>query len=243
MREEGSGRVQKDNRGITLIELIIAIAISTIIVGAATFLLSTAQKNYSSASATIDLQSEAQILMEQMGTWIMEGNRVEGKYNPSSDTATHLELYKAFPELGGVVHTHSPWATSWAQAGRDIPCYGTTHADYMYGPIPCARNLTPEEINGEYEKNTGLVIIETFKNRNINPVYVPAVLCTNHGPFTWGKNAAEAVHNAVVLEEVAKMATLTELNNPKVQPAPDCIKEKHFMRKHGPNAYYGQPGK
>ena len=173
----------------------------------------------------------------------MEGNRVEGKYNPSSDTATHLELYKAFPELGGVVHTHSPWATSWAQAGRDIPCYGTTHADYMYGPIPCARNLTPEEINGEYEKNTGLVIIETFKNRNINPVYVPAVLCTNHGPFTWGKNAAEAVHNAVVLEEVAKMATLTELNNPKVQPAPDCIKEKHFMRKHGPNAYYGQPGK
>ena len=172
----------------------------------------------------------------------MEGNRVEGKYNPSSDTATHLELYKAFPELGGVVHTHSPWATSWAQAGRDIPCYGTTHADYMYGPIPCARNLTPEEINGEYEKNTGLVIIETFKNRNINPVYVPAVLCTNHGPFTWGKNAAEAVHNAVVLEEVAKMATLTELNNPKVQPAPDCIKEKHFMRKHGPNAYYGQPG-
>ena len=150
----------------------------------------------------------------------MDGNRVEGKYNPSSDTATHLELYKAFPELGGVVHTHSPWATSWAQAGRDIPCYGTTHADYMYGPIPCARNLTPEEINGEYEKNTGLVIIET-----------------------WGKNAAEAVHNAVVLEEVAKMATLTELNNPKVQPAPDCIKEKHFMRKHGPNAYYGQPGK
>ena len=151
----------------------------------------------------------------------MDGNRVEGKYNPSSDTATHLELYKAFPELGGVVHTHSPWATSWAQAGRDIPCYGTTHADYMYGPIPCARNLTPEEINGEYEKNTGLVIIETFKNRNINPVYVPAVLCTNHGPFTWGKNAAEAVHNAVVLEEVAKMATLTELNNPKAQPAPD----------------------
>lgn len=173
----------------------------------------------------------------------MEGNRVEGKYNPSSDTATHLELYKAFPELGGVVHTHSPWATSWAQAGRDIPCYGTTHADYMYGSIPCARNLTPEEINGEYEKNTGLVIIETFKNRNINPVYVPAVLCTNHGPFTWGKNAAEAVHNAVVLEEVAKMATFTELNNPKVQPTPDCIKEKHFMRKHGPNAYYGQPGK
>ena len=169
----------------------------------------------------------------------MEGNRVEGKYNPSSDTATHLELYKAFPELGGVVHTHSPWATSWAQAGRDIPCYGTTHADYMYGPIPCARNLTPEEINGEYEKNTGLVIIETFKNRNINPVYVPAVLCTNHGPFTWGKNAAEAVHNAVVLEEVAKMATFTELNNPKVQPAPDkSIESGHgaeHLDSHGRN--------
>lgn len=170
----------------------------------------------------------------------MEGNRVEGKYKPSSDTATHLELYKAFPELGGVVHTHSPWATSWAQAGRDIPCYGTTHADYMYGPIPCARSLTPEEINGEYEKNTGLVIIETFKKRGINPVYVPAVLCTNHGPFTWGKDASEAVHNAVVLEEVAKMACRTELINPRVTPAPDSIKEKHFMRKHGANAYYGQ---
>ena len=142
----------------------------------------------------------------------MEGNRVEGKYKPSSDTATHLELYKAFPELGGVVHTHSP----------------------------CARSLTPEEINGEYEKNTGLVIIETFKERGINPVYVPAVLCTNHGPFTWGKDASEAVHNAVVLEEVAKMACRTELINPRVTPAPDSIKEKHFMRKHGANAYYGQ---
>ena len=138
----------------------------------------------------------------------MEGNRVEGKYNPSSDTATHLELYKAFPELGGVVHTHSPWATSWAQAGRDIPCYGTTHADYMYGPIPCARNLTPEEINGEYEKNTGLVIIETFKNRNINPVYVSGRAV--HEPRTvhlGQRMPTEAVHNAVVLEEVAKMAT------------------------------------
>ena len=170
----------------------------------------------------------------------MEGNRVEGKYKPSSDTPTHLELYKAFPELGGVVHTHSSWATSWAQAGRDIPCYGTTHADYMYGPIPCARSLTEEEINGEYEKNTGLVIIETFKTRGINPVYVPAVLCTNHGPFTWGKDAAEAVHNALVLEEVAKMACRTEMIRPGVAPAPDCIKEKHFMRKHGANAYYGQ---
>ena len=170
----------------------------------------------------------------------MDGNRVEGRYKPSSDTPTHLELYKAFPELGGIVHTHSSWATSWAQAGRDIPCYGTTHADYMYGPIPCARSLTEEEINGEYEKNTGLVIIETFRTRGINPVYVPAVLCTNHGPFTWGKDAAEAVHNAVVLEEVAKMACRTEMIRPDVAPAPDCIKEKHFMRKHGENAYYGQ---
>ena len=170
----------------------------------------------------------------------MEGNRVEGKYKPSSDTATHLELYKAFPELGGVVHTHSPWATSWAQAGRDIPCYGTTHADYMYGPIPCARSLTPEEINGEYEKNTGLVIIETFKERGINPVYVPAVLCTNHGPFTWGKDASEAVHNAVVLEEVAKMACRCELINPQVKPAPQELQDKHYYRKHGANAYYGQ---
>lgn len=170
----------------------------------------------------------------------LDGNRVEGRYKPSSDTATHIELYKAFPEIGGVVHTHSPWATSWAQAGRDIPCYGTTHADYMYGPIPCARNLTPEEIDEAYERNTGLVIIETFKTRNINPVFVPAVLCKNHGPFTWGKDGAEAVHNSVVLEEVAKMAARTEMINPRVVPAPDSIKDKHFLRKHGANAYYGQ---
>lgn len=168
----------------------------------------------------------------------LQGNKVEGKYKPSSDTATHLELYKAFPEIGGVVHTHSPWATSWAQAGRSIPCYGTTHADYFYGTIPCARSLTKEEIESEYEKNTGLVIIETFKE--LNPVYVPGVLCVNHGPFTWGKDAMEAVHNAVVLEEVAKMAYHTEMINARVQPAPEAIKEKHFMRKHGKNAYYGQ---
>ena len=168
----------------------------------------------------------------------LQGNKVEGKYKPSSDTATHLELYKAFPEIGGVVHTHSPWATSWAQAGRSIPCYGTTHADYFYGTIPCARSLTKEEIESEYEKNTGLVIVETFKG--LNPVYVPGVLCVNHGPFTWGKDAMEAVHNAVVLEEVAKMAYHTEMINPRVQPAPETIKEKHFMRKHGKNAYYGQ---
>ena len=177
---------------------------------------------------------------EDMVVIDMEGNRVEGKYRPSSDTATHLELYKAFSEIGGVVHTHSPWATSWAQAGRDIPCYGTTHADYMYGPIPCARNLTAEEIEEAYEKNTGLTIIETFRERMINPVYVPAVLCKNHGPFTWGKDAAEAVHNSVVLEEVAKMAARTEMIQPRVLPAPQSMQDKHFMRKHGPNAYYGQ---
>ena len=170
----------------------------------------------------------------------LDGNKVEGKYKPSSDTPTHLELYKAFKDIGGVVHTHSPEATSWAQAGRSIPLYGTTHADYFYGEIPCARSLTPEEIEGEYEKNTGLVIIETFETRGLNPVYTPGVLCANHGPFTWGKDAAEAVHNAVVLEEVAKMALKTELINPDVKTAPDSIRDKHFFRKHGANAYYGQ---
>ena len=170
----------------------------------------------------------------------LDGNKVEGKYKPSSDTPTHLELYKAFKDIGGVVHTHSPEATSWAQAGRSIPLYGTTHADYFYGEIPCARSLTPEEIEGEYEKNTGLVIIETFETRGLNPIYTPGVLCVNHGPFTWGKDAAEAVHNAVVLEEVAKMALKTELINPDVKTAPDSIRDKHFFRKHGANAYYGQ---
>ena len=177
---------------------------------------------------------------EDMVVMDLEGNRIEGTLNPSSDTPTHLELYKKYPEIGGVVHTHSPEATSWAQAGRDIPLYGTTHADYFYGPIPCARSLTPEEIGGEYERNTGLVIIETFEQRGLNPMHTPGVLCTNHGPFTWGKDAAEAVHNAVVLEEVARMAIRTELLNPQVQPAPDSIRDKHFFRKHGENAYYGQ---
>ena len=177
---------------------------------------------------------------EDMVVMDLEGKRIEGTLNPSSDTPTHLELYKKYPEIGGVVHTHSPEATSWAQAGRDIPLYGTTHADYFYGSIPCARSLTPEEIGGEYERNTGLVIIETFEQRGLNPMHTPGVLCTNHGPFTWGKDAAEAVHNAVVLEEVARMAIRTELLNPQVQPAPDSIRDKHFFRKHGENAYYGQ---
>lgn len=170
----------------------------------------------------------------------LDGEKVEGDLNPSSDTPTHIELYKAFEDLGGIVHTHSPWATSWAQAGRKIPCYGTTHADYFYGEIPCARSLTTEEIEKDYEKNTGLVIIETFQQKS--PVYVPGILCTNHGPFTWGKDAAKAVHNAVVLEEVAKMAYQTEHLKAGVKPAPQHLQDKHFFRKHGENAYYGNRG-
>ena len=172
----------------------------------------------------------------------LDGKKVEGDMNPSSDTKTHLILYKAWPEVGGIVHTHSPHAVAWAQAGRDIPAYGTTHADYFYGPIPCARSLTAEEIDEDYETNTGNVIVETFAERQLNPIHVPAVVCRNHGPFTFGKDAAQAVYHAVVLEEVSKMAMFTESINPKVGPAPACILDKHFMRKHGPNAYYGQGG-
>ena len=168
----------------------------------------------------------------------LQGNKVEGDMNPSSDTKTHLVLYNAFPQLGGIVHTHSPYAVGWAQAGRDIPCYGTTHADYMYGEIPCVRNLTQEEIDEGYEKNTGTVIISYFQDRDYEAV--PCVLCKNHGPFAWGKDPAEAVHNAVVLEEVAKMATRCELINPHLEPAPQRLLDKHYYRKHGANAYYGQ---
>ncbi len=168
----------------------------------------------------------------------LNGNKVEGNYNPSSDTATHLELYKAFPDIGGIVHTHSEWATSWAQAGRGIPCYGTTHADYMYGEIPCVRNLTKQEIEAAYEKNTGVLIVEYFKDKDY--ISMPAVLCKNHGPFTWGKDAYDAVHNAVVLEEVAKMAARCELINPQALPAPQELQDKHYNRKHGADAYYGQ---
>lgn len=170
----------------------------------------------------------------------LNGNKVEGDLNPSSDTRTHLELYKAFPDIGGVVHTHSPHAVAWAQAGRDIPAFGTTHADYFYGPIPCARALTQEEIDEDYEKNTGKVIIEEFTKRGIQPMHVPAVICTSHGPFTWGKDAEQAVYHAVVLEEVAKMAIYTIQIDPNAAPAPQRIQDKHFLRKHGPNAYYGQ---
>lgn len=179
---------------------------------------------------------------EDMVVMDMEGNKVEGRYNPSSDTATHLELYKAFPKVGGVVHTHSSYATSWAQAGRSIPCYGTTHVDYMYGEIPCVRCLSKEEIEGAYEKNTGLLIAREFKAMDKDPMAVPAVLCKNHGPFAWGSNAKEAVHNAVVLEEVAKMAYRAEIIEPRIQPAPLELQDKHYYRKHGANAYYGQKG-
>ena len=175
---------------------------------------------------------------EDMVVMDLDGNKVEGRYNPSSDTATHLELYKAFSEIGGIVHTHSSWATSWAQAGRSIPCYGTTHADYIYGEVPCLRCLTKEEIDGAYEKNTGILIADYFKDKEI--LAVPAVLCKNHGPFAWGKDTHEAVHTAVVLEEVAKMAARCEQINPRVQPASQVLQDKHYYRKHGAHAYYGQ---
>lgn len=168
----------------------------------------------------------------------LDGNPVEGRYRPSSDMETHLELYKVFPKMGGIVHTHSNWATSWAQAGRSIPCYGTTHADYMYGEIPCIRNLTEEEIREDYEKNTGILIAEYFGDMDY--MAMPAVLCKNHGPFSWGKDAGDAVHNAVVLEEVAKMAAQCELINIHNRPAPQELQDKHYYRKHGANAYYGQ---
>ena len=170
----------------------------------------------------------------------LDGHVVEGALNPSSDTATHLELYRAFPGIGGVVHTHSAYAAAWAQAGLDIPCYGTTHADYFYGSIPCARCLSKTEIDGDYERNTGRVIVETFRKRNINPAHVPGVICAGHGPFTWGNSPAQAVYHSVVLEEVARMAILTRQVCPSAHVAPQAMLDKHFLRKHGPNAYYGQ---
>jgi len=165
------------------------------------------------------------------------GEIIEGKYKPSSDTPTHLALYRAFPEIGGIVHTHSRWATSFSQAGKGIKAYGTTHGDYFYGEIPCTRKMTAEEIKGEYEKETGNVIIETFEN--IDPLSIPSCLVHSHGPFSWGKDPMEAVHNAVVLEEVAFMAFHTEAlgNSDSMQKE---LLDKHYLRKHGKNAYYGQ---
>lgn len=181
-----------------------------------------------------DLRPEDLVVLD------LEGRQVEGVLNPSSDARTHLALYRAFPTLGGVVHTHSPHAVAWAQAGEDIPCFGTTHADYFYGSIPCARHLTQGELEEDYEKNTGVIIVDTFKERCIEPTAVPGVVCVSHGPFTWGKDAAQAVYHAVVLEEVAKMAILTRQVRAAAGPAPQRIQDKHYFRKHGPGAYYGQ---
>lgn len=175
---------------------------------------------------------------EDMVVVDLDGNVIEGKWKPSSDTPTHLELYKAFPNIGGIVHTHSRWATSFAQAGSGIPAYGTTHGDYFYGEIPCTRKMTPDEIFGEYEKETGTVIIETFNNKNYESI--PAVLVNSHGPFAWGDDPNNAVHNAVVLEELAFMAFHTEKINPNATPMQQELLDKHYLRKHGANAYYGQ---
>lgn len=177
---------------------------------------------------------------EDMVVVSLDGKKVEGRLNPSSDTETHRVLYQRFPQLGAVVHTHSSFATSWAQAGRDIPCYGTTHADYFYGSIPCARSLTKEEIETAYEYHTGVVIADTFASRSLDCVAVPGCLCRSHGVFAWGKDPQEAVHHALVIEEVAKMAAWTEMLCPGVQPAPQELQDKHYHRKHGSGAYYGQ---
>ena len=168
----------------------------------------------------------------------LDGNIVEGDKNPSSDTPTHLELYRAFPECGGIVHTHSRWATIFAQAGRALDPMGTTHADYFYGAVPCTRPLTDAETGGEYEKNTGSVIAETFKD--IDPAAIPGVLVNGHGPFTWGPNAVKAAENAAVLEEIAFMNWHTLMLEPEKGPVPKALLDKHYLRKHGANAYYGQ---
>lgn len=168
----------------------------------------------------------------------LQGNIIEGKYKPSTDTPTHLVLYNTYPEIGGVVHTHSEWATTFAQAGMDIPAFGTTHADYFYGNIPCTRDLTSDEIDGEYEKETGNVIVETIGDKD--PFEIPAIVVKNHGPFAWGKDADSAVYNAVVLDKVAEMAYKTMTLNNGVKNVKQPLLDKHYLRKHGVNAYYGQ---
>jgi len=188
-----------------------------------------------SGVAYSDLTPDHMVLLD------LDGNVLEGSLRPSSDTKTHLALYKAFPAIGGIVHTHSTYATAWAQAGEAIPCYGTTHADYFYGPIPCTRDLTPAEVEDDYEGNTGQVIIEAFAEKHpMHPLHTPGAVARSHGPFAWGTDAAQAVYHAVVLEEVAKMALLTRQLCQNAQPAPPHVQEKHFARKHGPQAYYGQ---
>lgn len=172
----------------------------------------------------------------------LDGRVVEGEYRPSSDTPTHIELYKAYPELGGIVHTHSVFGVTFAQAGMAVPALGTTHADYFYGDIPCTRDLTKEEIETEYEKNTGKVIIETIGQNN-DPSKIPGIVVKNHGPFAWGKDADDAVYHAVVLEKVSEMAYQTLMLNPKADHAPSYLMDKHYLRKHGANAYYGQTKK
>jgi L-ribulose-5-phosphate 4-epimerase len=169
---------------------------------------------------------------------LADGRVAEGKLRPSSDAPTHLELYRAYGQIGGVVHTHSPFATAWAQAGRNVPAYGTTHADYFHGPVPCTRPLSNAEIQGEYETNTGKVIVERMAG--IDPLNIPAILVCSHGPFTWGATAADAVHNAAMLEYLAGMAAQTERLNPSVKPVTQELLDKHFFRKHGPGKYYGQ---
>ena len=178
--------------------------------------------------------------VEDMVIVDLDGNVLEGKWKPSSDTPTHLALYKAFPGLGGIVHTHSRWATTFAQAGMDIPAMGTTQGDYFYGDIPCTRRMAPQEIAGEYELETGNIIIETFRERGVDPVQVPAVLVQSHGPFAWGKDAMDAVHNAVVLEEVAFMDWHALAITPLAARMQKELLDKHYLRKHGPGAYYGQ---
>lgn len=175
---------------------------------------------------------------EDMVVVDLEGNRIEGHYKPSSDTPTHLELYKAFPKCGGIVHTHSRWATSFAQAGMSIPAMGTTHADYFYGDIPCTRPMTPAEIADKYEKNTGVVIVETFKD--LSPEDIPGVVVYSHGPFAWGTDPFNAVHNAVVMEEVAFMDYHALMLNPEHRDIQSELMDRHYLRKHGANAYYGQ---